>query len=60
MDPGTVTYPLDADTLPAYYWWRPRSRCYLVFAYPKTARADLTRRQLRELAAVMDEEVGNG
>ena len=43
-----------------YYWWRPRSRCYLVFAYPKTAQADLTRRQLRELAAVMDEEVGNG
>jgi hypothetical protein len=43
-----------------YYYWAVRSRIYLLYAYSKSARGDLTRQQIRALAALMQREVGNG
>jgi hypothetical protein len=39
------------------YYWRPDERVfYMLFAYAKTAQADLTPAQLRVLARVVREE----
>jgi hypothetical protein len=43
-----------------YYWWSQRERCYLVYAYAKNEQTDLTRDQLKQLAQIMKQEVGNG
>jgi hypothetical protein len=43
-----------------YYLWTARDRCYLVFAYAKNAQSDLTAAQLKRLAAVVEEELGDG
>ena len=40
-----------------YYHWVIEERCYLVYAYAKSVAQDLTRDQLRRLAAVVDAEV---
>lgn len=42
-----------------YYFWSARDWCYLVFAYPKSERADLDRRQLRMLADAIEKELGD-
>lgn len=38
-----------------YYWWAPRDRCYLVFAYAKSEADNLSPVQLRALARAMQE-----
>ncbi|CAM5353335.1 Toxin HigB-2 [Thauera mechernichensis] len=43
-----------------YYHWVSREQCYLIYAYAKNARADLTKDQLRRLAEVIETEVSNG
>jgi hypothetical protein len=43
-----------------YYVWDEQDRRYLIFAYAKSDQDDLTAAQLKALAAVMDEELGNG
>ncbi|GHU06433.1 hypothetical protein FACS1894158_12830 [Betaproteobacteria bacterium] len=43
-----------------YYWMPDAARCYLVFAYPKNVMEDLTDAQLKKLAKIMQEEIGNG
>jgi hypothetical protein len=40
-----------------YYVWNERDRCYLIFAYAKNEQGDLTRAQLKTLAAVLDKEL---
>ena len=40
-----------------YYFWVGKEQCYLVYAYAKSEASDLTREQLRRLAAAMDAEV---
>lgn len=36
-----------------YYWYVPGERIYLIYAYAKNERADLTRDQVKALAALM-------
>ena len=43
-----------------YYYWVVKSRIYLLHAYSKSAKADLTREQTRILAGLMQSEVRNG
>jgi hypothetical protein len=43
-----------------YYVWNEQDRCYLIFAYAKNVQGDLTRGQLKTLAAVMAEELDDG
>jgi hypothetical protein len=43
-----------------YYVWNERDRCYLIFAYAKNEQGDLTRAQLKTLAAVLDKELDDG
>ena len=43
-----------------YYYWVVKSRIYLLFAYSKSAKGDLTREQVRILAGLVQREVGNG
>ncbi len=43
-----------------YYWWSRQECCYLVYAYAKNEQSDLTREQLKQLARVMKEEIGDG
>ena len=43
-----------------YYWWASKTICYLVFAYPKNVMDNLTEAQLKTLAQVMSEEMGDG
>lgn len=40
-----------------YYWASGESAIYLLFAYAKTAREDLTRNQLRILRRIVAEEL---
>jgi len=42
-----------------YYWWVRADRVYLLYGYGKSEREDLTREQLRRLADVMRQEVGD-
>ena len=43
-----------------YYHWVSQAQCYLVYAYAKNTRADLSQEQLHRLAAVIDAEIING
>lgn len=43
-----------------YYYWVVKSRIYLLFAYSKSTKGDLTREQVRILAGLVQREVGNG
>ena len=43
-----------------YYYWVVQSRIYLLFAYSKSAKGDLTREQVRILAGLVQREAGNG
>ena len=43
-----------------YYHWVSQDQCYLVYAYAKNVAADLTKEQLRRLAAVIDVAVSHG
>jgi hypothetical protein len=43
-----------------YYWWVRHECCYLVYAYAKNERSDLTREQLKQLARAMKEETRDG
>ncbi|MBI2296271.1 MAG: type II toxin-antitoxin system RelE/ParE family toxin [Betaproteobacteria bacterium] len=43
-----------------YYYWVVRRRIYLLFAYSKSAKGDLTREQTRILAGLMQREVRDG
>ena len=43
-----------------YYYWVVKSRIYLLFAYSKSAKGDLTREQVRILAGLVQREAGNG
>lgn len=42
------------------YFWTARDSCYLVFAYSKTDRGDLTAAQLKRLVEVLSEELSDG
>ena len=39
-----------------YYWEKAKSRLYLLFLYPKSERADLTRAQLMVLRKLVGDE----
>ena len=43
-----------------YYYWVVRSRIYLLYAYSKSAKSDLTREQIKILAGLMQGEVRDG
>lgn len=43
-----------------YYYWVVRSRIYLLYAYSKSAKSDLTREQIKILAGLMEGEVRDG
>ncbi|MGH8613218.1 MAG: type II toxin-antitoxin system RelE/ParE family toxin [Gammaproteobacteria bacterium] len=43
-----------------YYWRASHDLCYLVFAYAKSRREDLTPAQVRALAALMREVLNDG
>ena len=43
-----------------YYWAVAKDRILMVYAFPKNERADLTDKQLAELAKVAKKEFGNG
>jgi hypothetical protein len=43
-----------------YYFWRMRDCCYLVFAYAKNEREDMTAAQLKTLGALMREVLRDG
>jgi hypothetical protein len=43
-----------------YYLWTACDTCYMVFAYSKTERGDLTASQLKRLAEVVNEEWSDG
>jgi hypothetical protein len=43
-----------------YYWRVSASVCYLLLAYPKNVLDDLTPDQIKALARVVKEEIGNG
>jgi hypothetical protein len=40
-----------------YYHWARKEQCYLLYAYAKNVRANLTPDQLRRLAEVMQAEI---
>jgi hypothetical protein len=40
-----------------YYHWSSKECCYFVYVYAKNAASDLTKEQLKRLAAVMELEV---
>jgi hypothetical protein len=40
-----------------YYHWARKEQCYLIYAYAKNVRANLTPDQLRRLAEVMQAEI---
>jgi hypothetical protein len=42
-----------------YYYWTSRGTVYLLYAFAKNERADLTRSQLRQLGALLSEERDN-
>ena len=42
-----------------YYWAVRRDLILLLYAYPKNATADLTPKQIRQLASVIKEEFGD-
>jgi len=41
-----------------YYWDKPSSTCYMLFAYNKNEQGDLTPAQARILARLVREEFG--
>ena len=43
-----------------YYFWVVKSRIYLLYAYSKSAKGDLTREQVKILAGLMQREVRDG
>ncbi len=43
-----------------YYWAVAQDQVLMVYAYPKNKMADLTDKQLSELASVAKKEFGNG
>lgn len=43
-----------------YYHYVRADRLYLLYGYAKAERDDLTREQLRRLAAAMQQEIENG
>ena len=43
-----------------YYYWVVKSRIYLLVAYSKSTKGDLTREQTRILARLMHSEVRDG
>ena len=43
-----------------YYYWVNKNRIYLLFAYPKNVQSDLTPQQLKQLAAMVKQEMHNG
>jgi len=43
-----------------YFWRMSKSVCYLLLAYPKNIMDDLSPDQVRLLARVVDEEIGDG
>ena len=43
-----------------YYYWVVKSRIYLLYAYSKSAKGDLTREQVKILAGLMQREVRDG
>ena len=43
-----------------YFHWVSEERIYLLYGYAKNVQADLSRDQLRKLALLMDEDLGNG
>ena len=43
-----------------YYWQTSPQVCYLIFAYAKNKRDDLTPAQIRALAELMQEVLGDG
>ena len=43
-----------------YYYWVVKSRIYLLYAYSKSTKGDLTREQTRILAGLMQSEVRDG
>lgn len=43
-----------------YYYWVVRSRIYLLYAYSKSAKGDLTRDQIKLLGRLMQSEVHGG
>ena len=43
-----------------YYYWVTRGRIYMLYAYSKSAKGDLTRGQIRTLAGLMQSEVRDG
>jgi len=43
-----------------YYYWVTRGRIYMLYAYSKSAKGDLTRDQIRTLAGLMQSEVRDG
>jgi len=43
-----------------YYSWVVKSRIYLLYAYSKSAKGDLTREQVKILAGLMQREVRDG
>ena len=43
-----------------YYWWSAEDRCYLLYGYAKSARADVTTAQIKRLARAMTEEMKDG
>jgi hypothetical protein len=42
-----------------YYWAMRRDLILLLYAYPKSVTADLTPKQIAQLAKVVKEEFGN-
>jgi hypothetical protein len=43
-----------------YYYWISRETVYLLYAFAKNQRADLTREQIRQLGALVSEDSDNG
>ena len=43
-----------------YYYWVVKSRIYLLYAYSKSTKGDLTPQQTRTLAGLMQSEVRDG
>ena len=43
-----------------YYYWVVKSRIYLLYAYSKSAKGDLTCEQVKILAGLMQREVRDG
>jgi mRNA-degrading endonuclease RelE of RelBE toxin-antitoxin system len=43
-----------------YYYWMVKRRIYLLYAYSKSAKGDLTREQIKILAGLVQREVHDG